>query len=242
MIKVYPAESRYTANHGWLISNFSFSFAEYYDRNNVNFGPMRVLNDDIVHPRRGFGAHPHQEMEIVSIVLKGYLKHEDSTGHAATTTFGGVQRMSAGTGVIHSEVNPSETEEVNFLQMWFLPDTQGLPPSYEQTNFEINKMKNELLPVVAKNPSSKDVAHINQDLTIYLSELEEGKEIDFTQGEGRRIFLFVLEGELQVKGSGNGEAGEETTLVKRDSARITDTPAIHLSTTAGAQFMLIDLP
>ena len=137
MIQVYPAQSRYHADYGWLKTYHSFSFGDYYDPNNIQFGPMRVLNDDFVAPLRGFGAHPHQEMEIVSIVLKGHLKHEDSTGHTATTTFGGVQRMSAGTGIVHSETNPSPTEEVNFLQLWFLPEVRGLTPSYERTTFNI---------------------------------------------------------------------------------------------------------
>lgn len=234
LIKVYPAESRYTADHGWLKSKFSFSFAEYYDPNNMQFGPMRVLNDDVVQPLTGFGPHPHQEMEIVSIVLKGYLKHEDSTGETAVTTFGGIQRMSAGTGVIHSEVNPSATEEVNFLQMWFLPEESGLTPSYQQTNFDVEKIKNQLLPVVTKNPDSDNIAHIHQDLTIYLTDLEANKELVFTQEEGRRIFFFVLEGEVVLNG--------ETHLKKRDSARITETPTLKIETANGAMFMLIDLP
>ncbi|MFC4183205.1 pirin family protein [Saccharococcus thermophilus] len=234
MIKVYPAESRYHADYGWLKTYHSFSFGDYYDPNNVQFGPLRVLNDDFVAPLRGFGAHPHREMEIVSIVLKGYLKHEDSAGHTATTTFGGVQRMSAGTGIIHSEVNPSATEEVNFLQIWFLPEVNGLTPSYERTTFDVEKMKNALLPIVAKHPSSPEIAHIHQDLTIYLSDLEAGKELTFTQPEGRRIFLFVIEGELTLNG--------ETTLHKRDSARITETPVLDIASKQGARFMLIDLP
>ncbi|MBO8165150.1 MAG: pirin family protein [Brevibacillus sp.] len=233
MINVYPAESRYTADHGWLKSSFSFSFAEYYDPQNMNFGSLRVLNDDIVKPGMGFGPHPHEEMEIVSIVLKGYLEHKDSTGHTATTTFGGVQRMTAGTGVVHSEMNPSSTEDVNFLQMWFLPEETGLPPSYQQTNFDVNKMKNQLLPVVTRNPSSDDVAHIHQDLTIYLSDLEKDKQITFTQQSGRRIFLFVIEGDVVING--------DTTLSRRDSARITDTTELNLTTKTGARFMLIDL-
>lgn len=234
MITVYPASSRYTADHGWLKSNFSFSFAEYYDPENMNFGPMRVLNDDFVKPQRGFGAHPHQEMEIVSIVLKGHLKHEDSAGHTAITTFGGVQRMSAGTGVIHSEVNPSATEDVNFLQLWFEPETYGLTPSYEQTKFDIEKMKNNLLPIVSKNSSSNEIAHINQDLTIYLSDVEAGKEMNFTQKEGRRIFLFVIEGNLLIN--------DDTALNNRDSARITEMNKLKIETKDGARFMLIDLP
>ncbi|MBO8173461.1 MAG: pirin family protein [Bacillaceae bacterium] len=234
MIRVYPAESRFKADHGWLKSKFSFSFAEYFDPDNTRFGPMRVLNDDIVKPLQGFGAHPHQEMEIVSIVLSGYLKHEDSTGQTATTTFGGVQRMSAGTGVIHSEVNPSTTEDVNFLQLWFEPEQSGLKPSYERTEFHIDQMKNHLLPVVSKNPDSDQVAHIHQDLTIYLSDLEKGQKITFTQKEGRRIFLFVIEGELTIQG--------QTNLGRRDSARMTETTELDITTKTGSRFMLIDLP
>ncbi|MFK2825736.1 pirin family protein [Bacillus sp. B190/17] len=234
MINMYPARSRYTTDHGWLKSNFSFSFAEYYDPNNMNFGPMRVLNDDIIKPLKGFGAHPHHEMEIVSVVLEGYLKHEDSTGHSAITTFGEVQRMSAGTGVVHSEVNPSSTENVNLLQMWFEPEKPGVAPSYEQTSFDIEKMKNALLPIVSKNPTSNHSAHINQDLTIYLSDLERGREVTFTQKEGRRIFLFVIEGDVRIN--------SKTTLNKRDSARITETTTLHVAAESESRFMLIDLP
>jgi quercetin 2,3-dioxygenase len=234
MIEIYPADGRYHADHGWLKSYFSFSFAEYFEPSNMNFGPLRVLNDDVVKPLRGFGAHPHQEMEIVSIVLSGYLQHEDSLGNKAVTTFGGVQRMSAGTGIVHSEVNPSATEDVNFLQLWFLPEKSGLTPSYEQTNFDIAKLKNQLLPVVTKNPDSEQIAHIHQDLTIYLSDLEADKEIEFAQEEGRRIFLFVIEGRLVING--------ETILNKRDSARITQLHKLALSTDSGSRFMLIDLP
>jgi quercetin 2,3-dioxygenase len=234
MIQVYPAQSRYYADYGWLKTYHSFSFGDYYDPNNIHFGPLRVLNDDFVAPLRGFGAHPHQEMEIVSIVLKGYLKHEDSTGHTAMTTFGGVQRMSAGTGIIHSEMNPSPTEEVNFLQLWFLPEVRGLTPSYERTTFDVAKMKNALLPVVTKNPSSPGIAHIHQDATIYLSDLEAGRELTFTQQEGRRIFFFVIEGDVALNG--------ETTLHKRDSARITETSTLRIASENGARFMLIDLP
>lgn len=234
MIKIYPAESRYFADHGWLKTYHSFSFAEYYDPENMNFGPLRVLNDDFVAPLRGFGAHPHQEMEIVSIVLKGQLRHEDSTGESAVTTFGGIQRMSAGTGVIHSEVNPSSKEEVNFLQLWFLPERSGITPSYEKTTYQIEKMKNALLPVVTKNPTSKKIAHINQDLTIYLSELEKNYTIEFKQKKERRTFLFVLEGEISLQ--------NDHILKKRDSARITEEDALSITTSTGSQFMLIDLP
>ncbi|GAB2701099.1 pirin family protein [Paenibacillus thermoaerophilus] len=232
MINVYPASSRYTADHGWLRSSFSFSFAEYYDPDNVQFGPLRVFNDDIVQGRRGFGAHPHREMEIVSVVLRGRLKHEDSTGKTAVTSWGEVQRMSAGTGIVHSEVNPGD-EEVNFLQLWFTPAVRGLEPSYEATRYDTAKLRNALLPVVS-HQSGEGVAHIHQDLTIYLSELDAGRELTFTQPEGRRIYVFVIEGELAL----NGEAR----LGRRDAARIEQTPELKIASPSGATFMLIDLP
>jgi len=233
MIKIYPAESRYHANHGWLQSNFSFSFADYYDPSNIHFGNLRVLNDDTVAPGKGFGAHPHQEMEIVSIVLKGHLAHQDSTGRSEQTTWGGIQRMTAGTGVVHSEMNPSDSEEVQFLQLWFIPDTRGLTPSYEQTSYDPAQMKNNLLPVVSKSQKGENIASIHQDLTIYLADLDADHTIDFSQPAGRKIFVFVLEGEITLN--------DEHVLAKRDSARITDTSELKIKASADAKFMLIDL-
>lgn len=232
MLQIYPAENRHTADHGWLKSAFSFSFADYYDASNLSFGPLRVLNDDIVQPSRGFGAHPHREMEIVSIVLKGQLKHQDSTGTTATTTYGEIQRMSAGRGIVHSEMNPSSEEEVHFLQLWFEPKEFGIEPSYEHTRFSLDRMKNQLLPVVS-HQSSPEVAYIHQDLTMYMSELEEGKSITFEQKTDRRTFVFVIEGELEVQGE---------KLKRRDSARIENETNLTLATNVGATFLLIDLP
>ncbi|SEG74575.1 pirin family protein [Paenibacillus sp. UNC499MF] len=233
MIKVFPASSRYSTDHGWLVSHFSFSFADYYDPDNTRFGPMRVLNDDTVQGGRGFGAHPHREMEIVTIVLEGRLQHEDSSGHRAVTTYGGVQRMTAGTGIIHSEMNPGQ-EDVTLLQMWFDPEERGLEPSYETTEFRVEALKNSLLPVVSKSKAGPGVAGIHQDMSIYLSELDEGKAVTFEQPEGRRIFFMVLDGEAALNSG--------TILGKRDSARITETPSLTISSAAGARFMLIDLP
>lgn len=234
MFEIYKAEDRYNAKHGWLNSHFSYSFAEYYDPNNTQFGVMRVLNDDIVQPLTGFGPHPHREMEIVSIVLTGQLKHEDSTGKTAITTFGGIQRMSAGTGVIHSEVNPSSSEEVNFLQLWFMPEEYGLTPSYEKTSFDVNHLKNHLLPVVSKKIQGEQVAAIHQDLTIYLSDLDADSEITFKQDKNRKIFFFVMEGEIILN--------QDSLLAKRDSARITNTPELKIRANYPSRFMLIDLP
>jgi redox-sensitive bicupin YhaK (pirin superfamily) len=232
MINVYPASSRYSTDHGWLQSNFSFSFGDSYDPLNTQFGPLRVFNDDIVKAGRGFGAHPHREMEIVSVVLKGQLKHEDSTGQSAITTFGEVQRMSAGTGIIHSEVNPG-TEDVHILQIWFTPNVSGLEPSYETSSFDTHLLKNSLLPIVS-HKSGERIAHIHQDLTIYMSELEPGHSIEFNQEPGRRIYVMVNEGDLLLNG--------ETELNKQDAARIEQTPKLVISTKNGASLLLIDLP
>jgi len=235
MIAIYPAASRHTNNHGWLQSNFSFSFADYYDPNNMNFGPLRVFNDDIVQPQTGFGAHPHREMEIVSFVLKGQLQHRDSSGGSSTIGPGEIQRMSAGKGIVHSEMNPSETEEVNFLQLWFEPNQYGIAPSYEEISYDLDAGINTLVPVVSNRLHVPEkTAFIHQDLTVYLSRLEASKTISFTQEAGRKIYLFVIEGELQVNG--------EHYLMRRDAARITEATSLNLLAKRETTFMLIDLP
>ncbi|OSX53493.1 pirin family protein [Anoxybacillus ayderensis] len=234
MIHVYPAHERFESNHGWLQSYFSFSFAEYFDRKNMNFGPLRVFNDDIIAPQRGFGAHPHQEMEIVTVVLKGQLEHRDNLGNYRIISFGEVQRMTAGTGIVHSEMNPSTTEEVNLLQLWFLPETYGLTPSYEQVSYDVENMKNRLLPIVSKKQAGEQVAYIHQDITMYLSDLENNKQLTFHQQQGRRMYVFVIEGELVLN--------DDTVLQRRDAARVTDVTRLHIAANIDSRFMLIDLP
>ncbi|WP_276354116.1 pirin family protein [Cohnella caldifontis] len=233
MIRIQRADDRYLADHGWLKSRFSFSFADHYDPDNVKFGVMRVLNDDSIAPSEGFGMHPHREMEIVTIVLKGRLEHKDSLGNRAATTWGGIQRMSAGTGIFHSEYNSSDEEQLELLQMWFLPERRGLTPSYETTAFDPGELRGRLVPVASSEGVAGKVARVHQDMTIYLSELGAGESLAFRQPAGRRIFLFVLEGELTA----NGE-----TLHRRDAARIEGTAEMSLASTTGAKLMLIDLP
>jgi len=238
MIKVFPASSRFSADHGWLQSNFSFSFADYFDRNNMNFSVLRVFNDDIIAPGKGFGMHPHQDMEIVSIVNQGKLEHKDSMGNVASTSFGEIQRMSAGTGVYHSEFNPTSDQETHLFQLWFMPQEKGIKPSYEHTKFDIEKLKNNLLPVVSqKLASAGEIAYIHQDLTLYLSDLDAGEQISFSQEQGRNIYIFVIEGDLSIQGQ-----GEKEILNNRDAARITNLHQIEVSSTEGARWMLIDLP
>jgi redox-sensitive bicupin YhaK (pirin superfamily) len=234
LITIQRAEDRYSADHGWLKSNFSFSFADYYDPKYLQFGPMRVLNDDSIAATKGFGMHPHREMEIVTVVLSGVLEHQDSLGNRAETTWGGIQRMSAGTGVFHSEYNISKEEQLDLLQMWFLPNERGVAPSYETTEFDKNGLADTLVPVASSNAVEGTVAHLNQDMTIFLSDLSAGKPLTFIQPAGRKVFLFVLEGEVSVNG--------DTELERRDAARIEDIPELSIVSQDGARILLIDLP
>ncbi|WP_166244155.1 pirin family protein [Paenibacillus turpanensis] len=232
MIQVYPASTRRSVDLGWLRSSMSFSFGEYYDPENDRFGPMRVCNDDVVDPGRGFGPHPHSDMEIVSIVLRGQLRHEDSGGNVAVTTFGEIQRMSAGSGIIHTEVNPSETEPVELLQLWFMPEKRGLPPSYEVSRYDPEALSNTLVPVVS-GKGVPGAAKVHQDMTLYLSKLEKGKSLTVEIGTERRAFLMTIEGEMAL----NGE-----TLARRDTARVTGEKQLQLAALENSFIMVIDLP
>jgi quercetin 2,3-dioxygenase len=233
LIQLYPAGTRYTVKNEWLESNLSFSFGEYYNTSNIRFGPLRVFNDDTVQGGRGFGIHPHREAEIVSIVLKGKLKHEDNLGNSGIISYGNIQRISAGTGVLHSEFNASNDEEVRFLQLWFSPNEKKLTPSYEDISYDVEKLQNNLLPVIS-HTAADQVAGIHQDLTLYLSKLDGKKTMNFQQETGRKIYLFTIEGEISING--------DTVLKSQDAARITDIHDITIQGNQDSFFLLIDLP
>ncbi|TXK75899.1 pirin family protein [Paenibacillus sp. N3.4] len=232
MIQVFPAQTRSTIDLGWLTSHRSFSFGDYFDEENVGFGIMRVCNDDDIAEGRGFGPHPHSDMEIVSIVLSGAIKHEDSLGHVAITAANGVQRMSAGSGVIHAEYNASETEPMSLFQLWFMPAKRGMEPSFENVTYEPDAMMNALLPVVTPE-GGENKAKIHQDMSIYLSKLDAGKELVFSQGENRRIFLMVISGKLSANAA---------VLETKDSARMQAEQTVTIRGLEDTHFMLIDLP
>lgn len=232
MIQLYPSNLRYSVDLGWLRSHLSFSFGEYFDENNTGFGVMRVCNDDEVVGGKGFGPHPHSDMEIVTVVLSGAIKHEDNLGNVEVTSAGEVQRMSAGSGIIHAEYNASETDDLNFLQLWFMPSERGLTPSFETKRYDAQGLQNQLLPVVSPEGGEK-IAVIHQDMTIYLSRLEPATTVSFSQKAGRRTFLFVIEGSLSVN---------EQSLGTRDSARIEAETSLTITAEEAAFFMLIDLP
>lgn len=232
MIECFNAESRYRVDQEWLHSRFSFSFGEYFDPKNTAFGVMRVCNDDEVAPGKGFGPHPHSDMEIVTLILSGAIRHEDNLGNCEVITAGEVQRMSAGSGIVHAEYNASDTEPLKLLQLWFMPTERGLDPTYETLRYNQEKLKNALLPVVTPQ-GSDETAMIHQDMTLYLGRLDKKKELGFKQEEGRRIFLFVIDGRITVN---------ETELGARDTARIEAESHLHIKAGEDAFLMLIDLP
>lgn len=232
MINIIPSEARFTAEHGWLKSRFSFSFAEYYDPANLEFGPLRVFNDDTVQPGTGFGKHPHANFEIMSYVLEGTLEHQDSMGNRGQLKAGEIQCTTAGTGIYHSEYNPSSSEPVHFLQIWFNPDERNLTPSWKQRAFPKETQVNGLLPVVSGQASS-DTLQVHQDVTVYLSVLEADREVLHQQAPGRKMYVFVIQGELVLNETGVMRQG--------DSARIEDLSELRLKTKQGAEFMLMDL-
>jgi redox-sensitive bicupin YhaK (pirin superfamily) len=232
MIQVIPSAARHSTDIGWLQSSFSFSFADYSDPDNNNFGAVRVFNDDVVQPDSGFGLHPHRDMEIISYIIEGTLEHKDSLGNNGKIEAGEVQRITAGTGILHSEYNPSKTVPVRLLQIWIIPNQRGLTPSYEQKQFTKEQQLNQLLPVVSGNAHA-NVININQDATIYLSMLEPNQQISYKQSPGRKILLFVIKGEITFN--------EIETLNEGDSARVTEVSDLNISTEDGAQFILFDL-
>lgn len=227
---LHKSHTRGHANHGWLNSYHTFSFAGYNDPSRVHFGAIRVFNDDIVQGGKGFGAHSHANMEIVSIPLSGALEHKDSTGRHKIIKTGEVQIMSAGTGIEHSEYNASMDEPVNFLQIWVLPQQRNIVPRYEQKEFSINERKNALVNVVA--PDNPDALWINQQAWFYLAHLDSGKEISYAlKGESNGVYIFILEGEVSVV---------DQKLEKRDGIGITGVDNLKLVSAADSKFLLIE--
>ncbi len=186
--------------HGWLDSHFHFSFAEYYNPQNIRFGVLRVFNDDIVQAREGFDTHPHQDMEIISYVVRGELSHKDSMGNAHTLTRGQSQYMSAGTGVFHSEYNLQDDDELRFTQIWILPDKRGYEPNYGDYRFALEERFDKWLPIATgyDNKENEAPIKVHQDINVYATILGEGKSIDFKVGGDRQAYLVCLEGEADA--------------------------------------------
>ncbi|GAB2537775.1 pirin family protein [Rufibacter soli] len=232
MIKVISAADRHRASHGWLDSYFLFSFADYYDMENLHWGPLRVFNDDYIKGNSGFPEHPHNEMEIITIVLEGEVTHTDSLGNNTLIKAGEVQRMTTGTGVRHAERNNSD-KDLHLYQLWFLPNKKGLAPSYEQRTVDFLGGKNELIPLVTGQKVLEDVVYMNSNSTVYYCNLKDGKEIDFKTFPIRKGLIYLTSGELFVNG---------IQVQENDQVRSADVDALRIKASADSSFILIDLP
>ncbi len=232
MIQVIKSEDRYHANHGWLDTRWHFSFDRYYDPNNMNWGALRVFNDDVIQPGRGFGSHPHRDMEIITYVLEGELEHKDSEGHTGVIHPGEVQVMSAGTGIVHSEYNQSKQRPVHLLQLWVLPRTKSLKPRWAQRQFSLAERSGKLLPVVSSGQIDGTLK-IDQDAAIYVSALEADAGLAHESRPGRKGYLFVIAGHVDVNG---------VSLAPGDQARIADEPQLKLKAAENAELIFLDLP
>ncbi len=232
MITVRKSDDRGTGRHGWLTTRHTFSFANYYDPKHMGFRDLRVINEDIVAPGRGFGAHHHDNMEIISIVMEGALAHKDSSGGDGVLRRGEVQRMSAGTGVTHSEFNGSETEPVHFFQIWLMPEKDGIKPGYEQKLFPDEERRGKLRLLVA--PGGADGAlNIHQDALLYTSILDKGQSVEHKLASGRAAWIQVARGSVDVNG---------TTLQQGDGAAIEDETTLRIASSNGqSEILLFDL-
>lgn len=231
MIAVRKSTDRGVGRHGWLTTHHTFSFANYYDPRHMGFRTLRVINEDTVAPARGFGAHQHDNMEIVSIVMEGALAHRDSTGGDGVLRRGEVQRMSAGTGVVHSEFNGSETEPVHFFQIWILPERNGITPGYEQKLFPEEERRGRLRLLVA--PGGTDGAlTIHQDVRIYSAILGDGERVEHELAAGRAAWLQVARGSVNLNG---------TTLTQGDGAAVEDETRLQIAANGDAEVLLFDL-
>lgn len=231
-VKIRPSTERGYANHGWLESYHSFSFAEYYDRNHMHFSVLRVINDDIIAPARGFGMHPHRDMEIVTYMLDGELRHQDSIGNGSVIKAGDVQRMSAGSGIVHSEFNASDQQPAHLLQIWIMPDKQNLPPSYEERHFSREEKLNRWRLIAAKQPHDGAVK-VAQDVQLYASILESGKTLNFVLSESRSAYLHIARGEMLINGQ-RYRGG--------DALMLSHAQQLEVKALAETEMLLFDLP
>lgn len=228
----HSADSRGLANHGWLVSRHTFSFAGYYNPDRIHFGALRVLNDDIVKPGMGFGSHPHDNMEIISIPINGSLAHKDSTGVEREIKTGEIQIMSAGSGLVHSEYNHSRNEDVNFLQIWILPKLRNIEPRYDQKDFSLRLESGKMVTVVS--PNDPEALWINQDAVLSIGKLKKGLSIEHKlQFSGNGVYAFLIHGNVEVDGK---------VLKKRDAVGIMNQGHIAINVIEDSKLLLIEIP
>lgn len=232
MLEIRKSGDRGHADHGWLQSKHSFSFASYYDPDHTGFGPLLVINDDRVAPGQGFGTHGHRDMEIISYVLEGALAHQDSTGAGSVLRYGDVQRMSAGSGVRHSEFNASDSKPVHFLQIWIAPKVRGVEPSYEEWHFPPDAKRGRLR-LIASNDGRDGSLTIHQDACVYASIMDGKDDVEHMLARGHRGYVHVIRGSVVANG---------ITLMAGDALKLTDEAAIRLAGARDAELLVFDLP
>lgn len=233
MIEKRKSEDRGHTKIDWLDSYHSFSFGEYYDPRNIGFGYLRVINEDIIEPGMGFGSHPHHNMEIITYMVDGELRHKDSMGNGSVIKKGDIQKMTAGRGIIHSEFNNSETLAAHLLQIWITPDRKGLTPHYVQKN--IKELKNSSpLTLIASGDTEleKSVIKINQKVNLYLGILEEKDKTDFMTDKSNSLWIQVIKGKLMINGTEFGPG---------DGAQVTETDKLSITAKDEAEFLLFDM-
>ncbi|MCC6794956.1 MAG: pirin family protein [Candidatus Hydrogenedentes bacterium] len=231
MVTVRKANERGHANHGWLDTYHTFSFSNYYDPEHMGFRALRVINEDVVAPGRGFGTHPHSDMEIVTYVLKGALQHKDSMGNGSVLKAGEVQRMSAGSGITHSEFNASKDEPVHLYQIWLQPEKRGVEPSYEERTFDPAGKQGQWQTIASRDARDASM-RINQDATLSLAALDGGSKLEYPLEQGRHAWLQVIRGEVSVNG---------TKLQTSDAAAVSNESTVKIEAGSDAEVMLFDL-
>lgn len=232
MITLRPAAERGSFDHGWLKTAHTFSFGEYFHPDHMDFRALRVINEDHIAPGKGFGSHPHRDMEILTYVISGALEHKDDMGNGSVLRRGDVQRMSAGTGVVHSEFNPSQEEECHLLQIWLMPESKGLEPGYQQIAVDLDEQTNRLVPFAT--PTGRDGAvRWNQDAWLFGARLETGRRCEAQLAPGRHGWVQVVSGALQLNDVSGGPG---------DGLAISNHKLLDFSATQDAEFLFFDLP
>lgn len=232
-IQIHPSESRGKADHGWLKSQHSFSFANYYNPERMGFGALRVINDDIMAPTMGFGTHPHRDMEIISIPLSGSLRHKDTMGNDFVIRKGEVQAMSAGTGIAHSEFNDSDAEETNFLQIWVIPERMGTQPRYSQKKFDPKNRNGEFQLVVSPD-GRNDSVEIGQQAFFSMIDLKRNDSVTYNKyKEENGVYVFVIEGIVEI---------EDYQLTRRDGLELTGESKFQLKASEDSELLLMEVP
>ena len=231
MIEIIPSETRGSADHGWLKARHTFSFAEYHNPQRVRFGPLRVINEDRIGPGQGFGTHPHKDMEIVTYPISGAIEHKDSMGNGTVIRAGEVQRMTAGSGVQHSEFNHSQSEELHLLQIWMFPEQDDLEPGYEQTMFSREDKLNQLRLIASRDGRDGSVT-VHQHVDLYASVLQQDQTLEHRCSDSHKIFVQVISGDIEV----NDQA-----LSAGDGVQITEQDHLKVTSQSEAEFLLFDM-